>query len=239
MMLRFLMRRRLRDRQPPAPESSRVATALLVLSVTPAVVHLPLLNFGFIRLGILAKVLAIVLLLAYAERPDTPRALLAALGLSALGDLLLALIGVVAITPDFLFLCGLGVFLLAQLCYIFLFLQRRERGELAMRRRIGIGLVLAIVGVLLWQLWPHLGAMLIPCLVYAVVLAAMAISAQLSRLPKVTALGALLFLASDAMLAWARFRQPFPFAALLIWASYYAAQVCMARGVIRDTTTAP
>jgi len=238
MILRLLMSRRQRrsGRTPrvPAPESTSIAGVLLGVSIVMAVVHLPLLNFGYIRVGILAKVLAIVFLLAYAERPGIPRPLLAALGLSALADLLLALMGVVAITPEFLFLCGLGVFLLAHLCYILLFLRRREKGELALSRRFRMAVVVTALALLLWQLWPNLGAMMIPCVIYAVVLAAMAISAQLSRLPEITSFGALLFFASDAMLAWARFHGIFPFAAVLVWASYYAAQVCIARGVVRS-----
>jgi uncharacterized membrane protein YhhN len=207
--------------------------AILAVSAALALAHLPLLYVGWLRLAAVAKVGSIVLLLSYAERPTTPRSLLAALGLSALGDLFLGVNGIAPIAPELLFLAGLFSFLLAHLCYIRLFASHTERLSRTSFRRVGMALVGAILLSLLSVLWPTLGGMRWPVVIYAVVLSAMAISAQRSKFPAMTAVGALLFVASDAMLAYARFHQIFYAAAVFIWLSYYLAQVFICVGVVR------
>ncbi|HEX8924951.1 MAG TPA: lysoplasmalogenase [Terriglobales bacterium] len=215
------------------PPSPRAMAVVLILSATLALVHLPLLYAGWLRVAAVAKVGSVVLLLSYAERPTTPRSLLAALGLSALGDLFLGVNGIAPIAPELLFLAGLFSFLLAHVCYIRLFATHTERLSRASFRRVGMALVGAVMISMLAVLWPTLGGMRWPVVIYAVVLSAMAISAQRSKFPAITAIGALLFVASDAMLAYARFHQIFYAAAVLIWFSYYLAQVLICVGVVR------
>ena len=226
------MSKRTRAVAPEQTSSPRVMAALLVLSAVLAGIHLPMLYLGWLRLAAVAKVGSIVLLLAYAERPTTPRSLLAALGLSALGDLFLGVIGVARVSPELLFLVGLFSFLMAHLCYIRLFATHTERLSRTFRR-VGMALVGAVLTSMLAVLWPTLGGMRWPVVIYAIVLAAMAISAQRSKFPAMTAVGALLFVASDAMLAYARFHQVFYGAAVFIWFSYYIAQVLISMGVVR------
>lgn len=221
---------------PGLATSRRLMGAVIVMSAVLAGIHLPILYLGWPRLAVVAKVGSIVLVLAYAERPTTPRSLLAALGLSALGDLLLGVIGIARIAPQMLFLAGLFSFLLAHLCYIRLFTAHTERLSRSSFRRVGIALVGAAVISLLAVLWPTLGAMRWPVVVYAVVLAAMAISAQRSKFPATTAIGALLFVASDAVLAFVTFHRSTRIgyeAPVLIWLSYYVAQVLISGGVVR------
>jgi uncharacterized membrane protein YhhN len=43
--------------------------------------------------------------------------------------------------------------------------------------------------------------------------------------------GAVLFIASDAMIAISTFRHPFPYSEPLIWITYYLAQFLILRGV--------
>ena len=221
---------------PEAPPSARAMGAIIVLSAVLAGLYLPVLHMGWLRLAAVAKVGSIVLLLAYAERPTTPRSLLAGLGLSAVGDLLLAVIGIAPVPPGMLFLAALFSFLLAHLCYIRLFSTHTERLSRASFRRVGMALVGAAVLLLLSVLWPTLGAMRWPVVVYAVVLAAMAISAQQSKFPAMTAIGALLFVASDSMLGYLSFHRVTRFgyeAPMLVWLSYYIAQVLISTGVAR------
>jgi uncharacterized membrane protein YhhN len=76
--------------------------------------------------------------------------------------------------------------------------------------------------------------MLIPVEVYSLVLACMGISAILADLGNPLAgVGALLFIASDAMIAISRFRGPFLGNEQLIWITYYTAQLLILRGVER------
>jgi uncharacterized membrane protein YhhN len=77
-----------------------------------------------------------------------------------------------------------------------------------------------------------LGPLLIPVVVYALVLAAMAISALLADLGNpLAAIGALSFVASDAMLAIGKFDGAFPGHGPLIWVTYYLAQLFIFLGV--------
>ena len=104
------------------------------------------------------------------------------------------------------------------------------------------GAVMAVV------LWPSLTpALRVPVLVYVLVLSTMAGQAlgrafwlrgrQDARAAsaQLAALGAVLFMASDSLLAWDRFRAPLPAAALYILATYYAALWLIARSVERGT----
>jgi uncharacterized membrane protein YhhN len=43
--------------------------------------------------------------------------------------------------------------------------------------------------------------------------------------------GAVLFIASDAMIAISKFRHPFPYSQQLVWITYYAAQFFILRAV--------
>lgn len=167
-------------------------------------------------------------------RPFYRRAVLTGVLLSCLGDIALML-------PMDAFVPGLIAFLLAHLCYITAFREglRAGRGLLAAALLLGAFAVLNVMG-----LWPHLPApMRIPVLAYVVVLASMAVLAlaRLWRRPPPAAMdagsarwaaaGALLFVASDSLLAWDRFGGGLPLASLLVLSTYYAAQYAIARSV--------
>ena len=84
------------------------------------------------------------------------------------------------------------------------------------------------------KLAASLGPLLVPVIVYALVLAVMASSALLAELGNpLAAIGALLFVASDAMLAIAKFRGPFAGHDPLIWITYYLAQALIFLAVER------
>lgn len=133
------------------------------------------------------------------------------------------------------FVPGLASFLVAHLCYIAAFAP-------------GGGLVwwpLAIVGtvalLLLRVLWPHLGEMRGPVLGYVTVIAAMAWQAVVRGLSPSTpdpsgvlaAAGAIVFMASDATLAYDRFARRFAGAHAVVMVTYYTAQLLIAASVGR------
>ena len=175
------------------------------------------------------KPLTTLLVIAHAWRRGQPgdarrRALLAGLSLSLLGDVAL-------LWPQQGFLPGLVAFLLAHLAYLWAF----TRGvRLAAWAPAFVGYALLAAGVL-WLLWPGVPAPLrAPVVAYVLCLAAMAAqtacwwrarrgSAQ-AGLALGAALGGLLFLTSDALLATDRFHTPLPLSALWILATYWAAQ---------------
>ena len=95
----------------------------------------------------------------------------------------------------------------------------------------------------LFSLVPRLAdALRVPVIAYTVVLACMAALALARGIkpPRgarrgagVAALGALLFVASDSLLAWDRFAGPLPYAVFGVLATYYAAQWCIASSIPR------
>jgi len=169
------------------------------------------------------------------------RLLLAGLFFSWLGDLFLMFED----PKGLFFIVGLLCFLTTHLLYIRYFLLTEPGTESFFRKRPLLYLaVLAYTIELLYVLWPHLGGMRIPVMVYGIVISLMLAAAlwQYGKLESRTAwifiLGALLFVASDSMLAINKFRQPFPEAGLLIMATYVLAQYLIVWGSIRHLNTA-
>jgi uncharacterized membrane protein YhhN len=153
------------------------------------------------------------------------RWLMPALLLSAVGDWLLA---IPWWTMSFGF--GLAAFLLAHLCFIgALFpLARVSRARLA----AVVLMCLLSVSLLAW-FWPHLARdrLTIPVTLYMIVLTAMVCMALLADLPTIwTAVGAVCFAASDAMIAIGRFILYNDALAVPIWWLYAAAQVLITAG---------
>lgn len=157
-------------------------------------------------------------------------AILAGLFFSLLGDIFLML-------PSDRFRSGLFSFLLAHICYIFAFLSDSPFATPLAPYLFSFGLGGAAVPAL----WTGIPARLrLPVAVYVAVLLVMVSQAtsravHLHAAPAVCAsLGAALFLLSDALLAWARFRKPFPAAQALIHATYFPAQWLIAISTYPD-----
>jgi sterol desaturase/sphingolipid hydroxylase (fatty acid hydroxylase superfamily)/uncharacterized membrane protein YhhN len=170
----------------------------------------------------LAMLLAIgFVLLRWRDAPRRFTGLLTgALVLCLLGDVLLMLPG--------LFIPGLVSFLLAHVCYTALFRQ----GQPWFPSGRALVAALAAAGVLYAILFPSLGPQLkIACAAYAVVIALMTAQAvgraTLLRDANAVglAVGAVLFMLSDALLAINKFATPLPLAQFWVLASYYAAQL--------------
>ncbi len=187
----------------------------------------------------IAKPLATLLIAAIVWRADAAppgyrRAILLGMAFSCIGDIALML-------PFDAFVPGLIAFLLAHLCYIVAFRAgfRAGRGLL-----IAAALLAVFAGINLAGLWPLLpNDLRIPVVVYVVVLALMATLALARAWTKNAAtpsagtsarwaaIGAVLFVISDSVLAWDRFGGGLPAATLCVLSTYYAAQYCIARSV--------
>ena len=164
-----------------------------------------------------------------------------ALTFGAIGDLLLGVHRLGRLDADKLFLFGLGAFLTGHLVYIAMFRRYLGRNWAPHKpaRELGVMAVLVTLGLVLAMLHSSLGPLLIPVVIYALVLASMAISALLAELGNpLAAIGALCFVASDAMLAISKFRGPFAEQGPLIWISYYLAQLLIFLGVARRSMDA-
>jgi uncharacterized membrane protein YhhN len=154
------------------------------------------------------------------------RWLIPALLLSALGDFLLA---IPWWTPAFV--CGLGAFLVAHLCYLGALLPLR--GNTGRIRMAAVAIVIVSCVSMLARFWPKLGAdgLTIAVTGYITVLGAMVCSALLARLPTVwTALGAVLFAVSDGMIGIGQFVLGSPALELPIWWVYAVSQVLITAG---------
>ena len=152
--------------------------------------------------------------------------------------LILSLAGDVALLwPQQGFLPGLVAFLLAHLAYIAAFCTS---ARLAAKPTVFV-LYAAIALAILLQLWPGVPAGLrAPVAAYVVCLAAMAAQAGVAwqvaldrgsefvPLARRAALGGLLFMVSDSLLAINRFATPLPLASVWILLSYWLAQACVA-----------
>lgn len=171
--------------------------------------------------------MAVLLAVAAAAHPifREARWLIPALALSAAGDWLLA---IPWWEPSFV--AGLAAFLLAHLCYLAVLLPMAvlSRGRLTAVAVVG----LACLGLLAW-FWPGLtrDGMTVPVTVYVVVLGAMVGVALLAELPtRWTALGAVCFAVSDAMIGIGRFVLDNGALAVPIWWAYAAAQLLITAG---------
>ena len=141
------------------------------------------------------------------------------------------------------FVLGLAAFLLAHLFYIFAYRQHRNDNahtELqgVQRTRVAFPIILAVTGLVV-ILYPKLGALRIPVMIYAFVIVMMVLSA-LFRYGRTTLQsfwlvfgGALLFTISDSLLAINKFLQPLPYAGFFIMTTYCVAQFLIVRGLVK------
>ena len=162
-----------------------------------------------------------------ATGPRLRRGVLAGLAFSLAGDVLLML------SPA-LFVGGLLAFLVAHLCYLRAF-SIDTRLFARWSPLFALGAIGAAILVFLWSgLTPALRA---PVIAYVVVLVAMAAQAvarwQVHPDPqtRMAAIGGVLFVASDALLATDRFRTPIAAAPLWVLGTYWAAQWGIAQSV--------
>jgi len=158
--------------------------------------------------------------------------LLAALFFSWTGDMLLL--------QDRLFLPGLGSFLLAHLAYIGFFLKVRYTNHpLPLCKYPFIFLTEIIVLAFLFFMFPYLGSMRVPVIIYAIAISFTLLCAmhafRLQEQPMgwYCIAGAVLFICSDAAIAVQHFYRSFPAAGVFIMATYGLAQWGLTTGSSR------
>lgn len=140
--------------------------------------------------------------------------------------LLSSLVGDVWLMLDDRFVQGLTSFLLAHVAYLVAFSDGVPLGTAPLALVSYAAAALALVALL----WPRLGALRVPVLVYVVVLVAMAWQATARAIVLASpasiaaAVGAALFVISDATLALRRFRAPFRSAQAITLSTYFLAQ---------------
>lgn len=132
------------------------------------------------------------------------------------------------------FLLGMGAFFLAQLCLIWTFAHHwRPLHELDLQRWLAVLLIAVFAIALMVILLPHSGAYALPAGMYYLAVSTMAIMAFLVRVPRLTRLGALLFLLSDSLIGLDKFLAPIEHRQLLVMGTYYLAQFLIFAGLVR------
>ncbi len=191
---------------------------------------------GWRWLHYLTKPTATLLLLVAVLRNIAPssgaygKAIVVGLAFAAAGDFFLML-------PGDYFLAGLVCFLLTHCAYIWAL--TRDSRFAADKRMFALFTVIGFVVIAgLWSSLPP--GMRVPVVIYALALAAMAaqaisrdrqiaIGAPQKSAARSAALGGLLFMVSDTLLAYGRFRWNIPYNAVWVLGTYYAAQWLFAR----------
>ena len=210
------------------------ANATLVFSLVAAVIYAFTLNMPQSLARSAAKTLSVAMLAVLAFMQGGPLLLGAALAVSAVGDAFLSRDG------DKAFLGGLASFLAAHILYVPLFLRSGGGLDLlgteSWRGAIALAMA-AFAIVMLAALWRRVGPTLrLPIAVYVAAILAMGISALTTSNTLVIG-GAILFMASDGLLAvekfllaaisphrvWTRYA---------VWVLYYVAQLTIALGFL-------
>ena len=140
------------------------------------------------------------------------------------------------------FMVGLISFLISHVFYIVAYRQHQDDEEAnalqgIQKLRAAFPIVLAGTGLVV-ILYPSLGALKLPVIVYALVLVVMVLNA-LFRLGRTNSrsfflvfLGALFFMVSDSLLAINKFMQPLAYSGLLVMGTYITAQFLIIEGLI-------
>jgi len=136
------------------------------------------------------------------------------------------------------FMFGLVAFLIAHVFYVVLFVRIRRKNQ--PRRKLNLIVLIllaAYVGSFFYLLYPSLGALRIPVIIYALVLAGMlgmafhAFDLAKQTYGVITVMGAFLFLISDSLLALNKFYSSFFLSGVLIMFTYALAQLFIVLGV--------
>ena len=176
----------------------------------------------------LFKSLPVVLLAVGAYAVGASSMVVAAFALCALGDAFLAQEG------DGAFLAGLTAFLAGHLAFAVAFAFALDPATIdgMIFMLLSAFTMVAVAAIYAW-LWPALAAMRLPVALYCLAIGAMVILAAGSAWAPLVAIGAVLFAASDSVLAWERFKMPEGSprarpASWFVWHAYFAGQFLMA-----------
>ncbi len=144
------------------------------------------------------------------------------------------LLGDVLLLFESAFIFGLLAFLVAHLLFFKAFTSKG-----GLKKHYGVLVILLAIGITIFAyLYPHLGSLKIPVILYVLAILFMCwqgIALYLNdrqTAHKYIMLGVLLFLCSDSILAVNKFAQEVPYANFLILASYWSALLLIANGVV-------
>lgn len=154
-----------------------------------------------------------------------------ALAFSAAGDAFLAIDG------ERLFVPGLASFLLTHLLYAAIFLRSTRPTSASLLAGMSRERKIALVSIPLFAiaytmfLWPHLGTLAIPVVIYIAAIVAMAMmSLRVAALS--VPVGAVSFMTSDSLIALEKFVWQADWLGPLVWVTYALAQLLITHGLL-------
>ncbi len=142
---------------------------------------------------------------------------------------------------DDMFAIGLVCFLFMQICYVFVFNRKRR---IPRTKDYIVPGIIGIIGLsALAALWNGLGEMRWAVALYTIAIVTMAIFAYL-RHPRLRGYGILftgvcLFIVSDALLGFDKFRGSFPYASIAVMLTYMIAQYLIVTGEVLGNMRRP
>jgi len=209
-----------------------------------AIVHLVAILIGQTALTLFSKVLLVPTLIFHVLVVHKNHLRLVMMVVISLifcwaGDILL----LYASTNEVFFLLGLTAFLLGHICYIISFKILSDYHSIGKPISALFYLLPVVFAIsLLIVLYPQLGEMAIPVIVYAIVISAMC-AAAMWRWQKTTKssfnlviIGAVFFIISDSLIAINKFHTPLPGAAFQIMLTYIIAQYLIVIGLLKHLT---
>jgi uncharacterized membrane protein YhhN len=169
----------------------------------------------------------IVAVIAFDTPDERAWVFVAALAFSMLGDIFLML-------PADRFLFGVGAFFLAHLAYIVGLRMDSSAALSLIAGMLVVGAFALTVGrhivLAVRRQAPELAT---PVSAYVAVISVMVASAIATRNPY-AAVGAVVFMASDTLIAWNRFVQPLAWAPVTIMVTYHVGQALLAVSLVRS-----
>jgi uncharacterized membrane protein YhhN len=149
-------------------------------------------------------------------------------------------LGDVFLMAEWGFMPGLGSFLVAHLCFIRAYwVLGAEDGS---AKPVDVVKFIVVGAGLMWVLFPGLGALFLPVLIYAIVLLGMAVVAHKRRGAtsplsfSLVAAGAVFFVMSDGLIAVNKFAYDVSFERLLVMSTYILAQYLIVTGLLKHAT---
>src|SRR5688572_7023352 len=153
-----------------------------------------------------------------------------ALLFSAAGDAFLAYDG------ERLFVPGLASFLVTHVLYaaVFVLAAKGAVTPLSVGRKVMFAVIPTFAVAYSAVLWPNLGALAIPVVLYIAAIVAMAMLSLRVRAIEVP-LGAVLFMVSDSLISLEKFLWQAAWVGPLVWITYALAQLMITRGMLTST----
>jgi uncharacterized membrane protein YhhN len=179
----------------------------------------------------------LMVIVTFSENFSTKKILLTALLFSWIGDIILLF----SDKGELYFIFGLVSFLVSHLVYIVLFNKQQtiQENDNKVQFWLGVFLLLGYFTFMIFTLFPKLGPLKIPVLIYAIVITTMLFFAFKGSLKwsipanKYIFIGAIVFVSSDSVLAFNKFYTPIEHASFYIMATYCLAQYLIVKGILK------